>query len=210
MDARLTRLMELAAKTAPEERAALALELCELLSNWPMKYPASMREPFETLLEKCVREVDGATRASVAERLAAREEVPVPFLNELFFDAPRHAKSEIVRRNAETNGHHVNIAADEAKVIQAARGNKADGFAADFAKLLGIEQGTAKRILTEPSGDALAIACKGAHLTRAAFSMLAVMFAPDAQARENRLAAYESVPQEGADGILHYWRSEAA
>lgn len=209
MDQRLTRLMELANRTAPEARAALALELCELLANWPMKYPDSMREPFETLLEKSVREVDSHTRACVAAHLAAREEAPVPLLNELFFDAPAETKSEIVRRNAEMNGHHVNVAADEARVIAAARHGQ-DNFAADFAKLLGIEPVTARRILSEPTGDALAIACKGAHLTRAAFSMLAVLFAPDAKARERRLAAYESVPQEGADGILRYWRDEAA
>lgn len=210
MDARLSRLMELANRTGPHDRAALALELCELLSNWPMKYPDSMREPFETLLEKCVREVDGRTRAHVARHLAAREEAPVALLNELFFDAPADTKSEIVRRNAELNGHQVNTAADEAQLIAAARGNRSDGFAADFAKLMGIEPVTARRILTEPTGDALAIACKGAHLTRAAFSTLAVLFAPDAQAREHRLAAYEAVPQEGADGILRYWRNEAA
>lgn len=209
MDARLSRLMELADRTGPQDRAVLALELCELLANWPMKYPASMREPFETLLEKSVREVDGETRARVAAHMAVREEAPVPLLNELFFDAPAETKSEIMRRNAEVNGHHVNVAADEARVIAAAR-HAHDNFAADFATLLGIEPVTAKRILTEPTGDALAVACKGAHLTRATFSMLAVLFAPDAGARENRLAAYEAVPQEGADGILRHWRNEAA
>jgi uncharacterized protein (DUF2336 family) len=210
MDTRLQRLIDLAENPAPAERAVLALELCDLLSDWPMKYPSEMREPFETLLEKCVREVDAGTRARVAVRIAAREEAPVPLLNELFFDAPAEAKSEIVRRNAEANGHDEGAAADEASVIAAARTAHGETFPADFARLLGIEPVTAKRILSEPSGDALAIACKGAHLTRAAFSTLAVLFAPDPQAADQRLAAYEAVPQDGASGMLRFWRNEAA
>jgi len=210
MDARLQRLIELAGKPAPEDRAALALELCDLLADWPMKYPSEMREPFETLLEKCVREVDASTRARVAARIASREEAPVPLLNELFFDAPAEAKAKIVERNAEANGHCTTEAADEASLIAAAREAKGEAFAADFARLLGIEPVTARRILSEPSGDALAIACKGAHLTRAAFSTLAVLFAPDAQASDKRLAAYEAVPQEAASGMLRHWRNEAA
>ncbi len=210
MDQRLARLMELAKKTAPADRAALALELCELLADWPMKYPASMREPFETLLEKCVREVDGATRARVARRMAASAQAPVALLNELFFDAPADAKGAIVARNARANGHRANEPADEARLVAAARGQRSDNFAGDFAALLGIAPRTARRILSEPTGDALAIACKGAHLTRAAYSTLAVLFAPDAQARETRLAAYEAVPQDGADELLRFWRNAAA
>jgi Uncharacterised protein conserved in bacteria (DUF2336) len=210
MDPRLKRVMELAEGPAPQERAALALELCNLLADWPMKYPSAMREPFETLLEKCLRQADGDTRAHVAARIAARAETPLPLLNELFFDAPANAKTDIVRRNAAINGHQINDAADEASVIAAARGSKGDAFAADFARLLGIAPATAKRILSEPSGEALAVACKGAHLTRAAFSALAVLLAPDAAAREPRLAAFDSVPQDGADNLVRYWRSEAA
>ena len=210
MDERFARLIELAKKSAPEDRAALALELCELLSDWPMKYPSEMREPFESLLEKAVREVDGATRRAVAARIAARGEAPVALLNELFFDAPADAKTQIVKRNAETNGHDANEAADEASLIEAARATRGEEFASEFARLLGIAPVTARRILAEPSGNALAIACKGAHLTRAAFSTLAVLFAADASASDHRLGAYDTIPQDGADGMVRFWRSEAA
>ncbi|HUJ03568.1 MAG TPA: DUF2336 domain-containing protein [Rhizomicrobium sp.] len=210
MDARLKRLIDLAENPAPPERAALALELCDLLAKWPAQYPAAMREPFETLLEKCLREVDGPTRAHVAARITARAETPVPLLNALFFDAPAEARPAILRRNAETNGHRMGHAADEARVIAAARRAGGEAFAAEFARLLGIAPLTARRILAEPSGNALAIACKGAHLTRAAFSALAVLFAPDARACEKRLEAFDNVPQDGADNMVRYWQNEAA
>jgi len=210
MDARLQRLIELAGKPAPEDRAALALELAELLSDWPMKYPHEMREPFETLLEKCVRGVDNQTRARVAARVAGRAEAPVHLLNALFFDAPAEAKLGIVARNAGASAHEAGAAADEARLIEAARHGTGEDFAADFARLLGIEPVTARRILSEPSGNALAAACKGARLTRAAFSTLAVLFAPDAKPDDTRLSAYENVPQDGADNMLRYWRGEAA
>ncbi len=210
MDERFARLIELANKTAPGDRAALALELCELLADWPMKYPREMREPFESLLEKAVREVDGATRRAVAARIAARDEAPVTLLNELFFDAPAEAKTQIVNRNAEINGHETTEAADEARVIEAARATSGEAFADEFARLLGIGPVTAKRILAEPSGNALAIACKGAHLTRAAFSALAVLCAPNAEPSDRRLGAYDAIPQDGADGMVRFWRGEAA
>jgi hypothetical protein len=56
--ARLNSLVELATENAPEKRRALAIELCDLLLAWPANYPATMREPFEALLEKTVRLID--------------------------------------------------------------------------------------------------------------------------------------------------------
>jgi hypothetical protein len=205
-DARFTRLVELAAKTAPQDRARLALELCDLLTDWPDKYPHEMREPFETLLEKAAREVDGATRRILAERIAGSAgEAPVELLNELFFDAPAELKGAIVQRNAGNRGD--GIAADETLLVQTARSHRGEDFAAAFASMLGIEPVTAQRILQDPDGDALAVACKGAHLTRAAFSTLALLFAPSPNDNDRRLSAYDCVPQDGAEGMIHYWRN---
>ena len=75
-------------------------------------------------------------------------------------------------------------------------------------KLLGVDGALATRILAEPSGDALAAACKGAHLKRTTFSALALLFAPpdDAQ-KQRRLGAYDAVPQEGAESLVRFWRA---
>src|ERR1043165_6497160 len=79
---KLSRLLELA-NQGPTLRAALAEEIAELLSAWPADYPENMREIFETLLAKAVRDVDAPTRArlrvqlysqpNLAQRLLPRE-----------------------------------------------------------------------------------------------------------------------------------------
>ena len=73
---RLTHLIELASTDAPETRRTLAVELCDLLIDWPPHYPAAMREPFEALLEKTVRIIDCETRRSLIAKLASREAKP--------------------------------------------------------------------------------------------------------------------------------------
>jgi uncharacterized protein (DUF2336 family) len=211
---RLIHLIELATTDAPENRRALAVELCDLLIDWPPHYPSAMREPFEALLEKTVRTIDCETRRSLIAKLAGRHETPVALLNEFYFDAPDDTRDAIVLRNALMDGAATMSAGhtDESALVTAARSKPQDQFAQAFASLLGIEYNTADRILHDPSGRALAVACKGAHLGRATFSALAVLsktgMALDA-ARE-RLSSFDSVPLTGAERLLGFWRTHKA
>jgi hypothetical protein len=211
---RLTHLIELATADAPENRRALALELCDLLIDWPPHYPATMREPFEALLEKTVRSIDDETRRALVAKLATRHETPVTLLNEFYFDAPQDTRDAIVLRNALMDGAGGAPAAhtDEAALITAARNKPQDQFTHDFASLLGIAEGTAGRILHDHSGRALAVACKGAHLGRATFSALAVLSEAGIalEAARERLSSFDSVPLTGAERLLDYWRSHKA
>src|SRR5208337_2165496 len=100
---RLSRLIELAGENTPEKQRALAFELCDLLIDWPQRYPPAMREPFEALLEKVLRRLDGATRRMIAARLAGHPETALALLNEFYFDVPADARTDILRRNAELN-----------------------------------------------------------------------------------------------------------
>lgn len=208
---RLIHLVDLASREAPEERRRLVSELCELLLDWPAEYPLSMRTHFDKLLERAARDVDREMRAALAERFVALPDAPVSLLNELFFDASGGVKDAILRRNALANddaplpvdGHGV----PEAALISTARTSDSEDLAAQFAKLLKIDRGTAHRILSEPTGDALAAACKGAHLKRATFSTLALLFAPERMEKEARLSAYDAVPQEGAENLIRFWRA---
>lgn len=209
---RLIQLVDLAGRNTPEDRRRLVSELCALLLDWPGDYPLAMRAPFEQLLEKAAQNVDGGTRATLAGRFAAQPDAPVDLLNELFFDAPDAVKSAIFRRNALANddaplpeGDH---AAHEAALVAAARGHRGETLASEFARLLGVECKLARRILSEPSGGALAAACKSAHLKRATFSALALLFAPNEDAeKERRLIAYDSVPQGAAENLVRFWRT---
>src|SRR5580698_765171 len=93
---RLTRLVELATQNAPQTRRQLAAELCDLLLDWPANYPAAMREPFETLLEKTMRLIDRETRVALIARIAACQDAPPSLLREYFFDAPDDLRGVIL------------------------------------------------------------------------------------------------------------------
>jgi Uncharacterised protein conserved in bacteria (DUF2336) len=211
---RLTHLIELATKDAPENRRVLAVELCDLLLDWPPHYPALMREPFEALLEKTVRSIDADTRRALAAKLGPRAETPVALLNEFYFDAGADTRDAIVLRNALAEGasEAQNIVADEPAIIAAARNKPQSEFAAAFAALLGIEPSTADNILRDTTGRALAVACKGAHLARSTFSALALLTETGAAlgAAREKLASFDSVPLTGAERLLDFWRARHA
>ncbi|HSM96096.1 MAG TPA: DUF2336 domain-containing protein [Rhizomicrobium sp.] len=211
---RLTQLIDLATANAPEDRRTLAVELCDLLLDWPVHYPPAMREPFEALLEKTVRLIDADTRRALAEKLGTRDETPLPLLNEFYFDAPAETRDAIVLRNALLeDGRQPHIpATDEKQIVSAARTTANGEFAAAFAGMLGIEPATAERILHDRSGRALAIACKGAHLTRATFSALALITEAGNGAVDTRerLSSFDSVPLTGAERLLDFWRARNA
>src|SRR5579871_6242416 len=95
---RLSNMLELAAQ-GDGARAQLAQEISDILLNWPPDYPASARPPFETLLEKTLRDVDRSTRVAIAARFARHSVAPVSLLNLLFFTASAEMKEEIVARN---------------------------------------------------------------------------------------------------------------
>jgi hypothetical protein len=209
---RLQRLIELAGENTPEKHRALAFELCDLLFDWPGRYPAAMREPFEALLEKVLRRLDGTTRRMIAARLATHAETAITLLNEFYLDMPAEARVGILARNAnfaeiapQEDGH-----ADDAPLIDAARHTRGNELAAAFAHFLGVPAVTAQRILEDSSGNALAVACKGARVRRATFSALALLTLPEIRSnptvRHARLSAFDDIPQGGADTMLDFWR----
>ena len=211
---RLRHLVDLAGRNTPDDRQRLVRELSELLLEWPADYPLPMRAHFDRLLEKAAQDVDRQTRATLAERFAAQPDAPVGLLNELFFDAPEAVKGAILRRNAlaidDAPPDKAANRVDEGALIAAARKSCHEELAAQFARTLGVDGVLARRILHEPSGEALAAACKGVHLKRATFSTLALLFAPaDGRQNEERLGAYDGVPQQGAENLIRFWRAHA-
>lgn len=210
--ARLTRLIELATQSAPEKQRALAFELCDLLLEWPARYPHAMREPFEVLLEKVLRRLDGTTRRLIAARFAGRTDTTLALLNEIFLDLPAEDRSAILRRNADNEGETPARLpdADDSILLEAARSWRGSEFVAAFARFLDIPPMTAKRILDDVSGNGLAVACKGGHLRRATFSALALLVASDLRTnpatRYAFLGAFDDIPLQGAERLLEYWR----
>ncbi len=207
---RLSRLIELAGESAPEKQRALAFELCDLLTDWPRLYPPAMREPFEVLLEKVLRRLDATTRRMIGTHLADHAETALALLNEFYFDMPPEARARILARNAGTPEAAPSVPEtnDEVLLIEAVR--RGTDFASAFGRFLDIPPATAQRIVDDTTGDALAVVCKGARLKRATYSALALLIRGDAGANPDahyrRLSAYENVPENGACGILAYWR----
>lgn len=103
---------------------------------------------------------------------------------------------------------------DEPSLIARARKQKRQDWAVEFAGYVGIDTETAARIVREPTGEALAVACKAARLSRSTFSALAVLAAREEHASLEeiyaRLANYESVSEDAAREIMASWRTAAA
>lgn len=173
---RLARIVELADK-GPSRRAALAEEAAALLMDWPCACPLEMRPVFENLLAKAAREVDAPTRARLRLRLDADPELCARLL-------PREDPL--------------------APLIDAARQGAA--LLPRLAETLALDDGRAAEILNEETGEALAIACKGAGIARAAYSTLALLAFPRARMNE-RLAVYDRVALPDAARTLQGWRS---
>jgi hypothetical protein len=202
---RLTRLIELASENAPEKQAALAFELCDLLVDWPPRYPQIMREPFEALLEKVLRRLDETTRRLIATRLSTHSETAVALLNECYFDVPTRARSLILERNREEDADEpLRVDAEgERQLVAAARKMGPIEFVHAFGDFLGVTPVMAQSILEDASGDALAVACRGVGASRITYSALAIFAA-------GRLAAFDTIPESGARRMLNHWRRENA
>lgn len=207
---RLTRLVGLAEENTPEKQRVLAFELCDLLFDWPERYPHAMREPFESLLEKVLGRLDGTTRRLISTRLASRPDTSLSLLNEFYFDLPPEARIAVLTRNDEPcdDEDREIEEIDEAVLLTAARESARTDFASAFAHALQVSAGTADRILDDATGHALAIACKGARITRATYSGLALLeLGTGAQELVlRRLSAFDEISATAARRVLRRWR----
>ena len=81
-----------------------------------------------------------------------------------------------------------------------------------LAGSLGVDDQMARQILDDESGAALAVACKGANIDRAAFSALALLTRPkrDRAHAFAVLDAYDNVPASEASRVLRGWRENQA
>jgi len=209
---RLTHLVELASQSAPEKSRALALELCDLLLDWPEDYSAAMRAPFEALMEKVARGLDPATRKLVGARLASSAKAPVDLLNGFFFDVPAELKETILARNdLPTSASEPEMRDDDAEMtlLDAMRGEGNSDFAPLLGRCLAIE--TAAAELVAGDARAFAIACRGAQFARATWSSVSLLrFGANpvsVEADYAHLGLFDDIAPNAARRMLQYWRS---
>jgi hypothetical protein len=75
-----------------------------------------------------------------------------------------------------------------------------------FARLLGVPVAVAGRAIADASGEGLALLCKGARLSRATFSTIAVLSDASLDSAERKLELYEAVPEETSIRMVQVWR----
>jgi hypothetical protein len=209
---RLDRLIELASRDGLRARRALVGEIADLLIDWPHNYPSGMREPFEALFERAIREVDAGTREVMAGKLANADMAPLSILHGLLPDAPAAARNTILSRYADVRDGTIRIGVNEATLLPAARSASEAELVQVLAARFRIATEIAARIVGDKSAFLLAVLCKGARVSRATFSALTLATAPSASTEENycRLAIYDDVSEHDARGMLAYWRALVA
>lgn len=190
----------------PAKAGQLAFELADFVDSWPDDAPASMREPVLTLLDLSLRDADEETRFRLASRLGGRRELPLSLVNEFYLSAPGPVRHAILERN-ETEGDASPAAVrDPDELLYAARGEHAASFTRSFADALRVPLYTAAGILADASGEALAVACRGAHVDRPHFSAMAVLKL--ASGADVLLAAYDAPPQHACESLTGFWQGQ--
>jgi len=168
------------ADKGPALRAALAEEVAELLIDWPADCPEDMRASCEALLAQAGREVDADTRARLRVRLYADPQLAARVL-------PRDSGRGMIE--GLRGGGDITIV---------------------LADSTGLSKSRIAQILADDSGEALALACKGAGLDRAVFSTLAMLAGTAQNTKEAyaRLDKFDAVLVRDAVRQLRAWRNE--
>jgi hypothetical protein len=181
---RLAHLLELADK-GPALRAALAEELASLLTDWPGDCPVEMRGACEALLARAAREVDSDVRARLRQRFHAYPDLAARVL------PPEEPREENIGRS----------------LIEAAR--EGVDLSAVLARALNLSRGRAEEILCDPSGHAVAIACKNLQIPRAVYSTLTMLLGgkDDVTDCYARLDLYDAMSVAYAAEQLQGWRT---
>lgn len=194
------RLSQLLALAAERRWTPLARELCDLVLYWPSEYPAAMRTPILALFETALRQADGATQGEVASRLGGQTNIPIGLMNALYLAAPAAVRHEILARNEE-EGEDLEESADSDAVLAVARKGARD-FAGALAQAAQVPRHITQAVLADPSGEALAVFCRGLKLNRAIFSAIALLRAPAPMPLE----AFDNVADRAAARLVHDWR----
>jgi hypothetical protein len=203
MPAAKERLSQLLALVAERRWTPLARELAALALDWPNDYPPTMRSPVMALLEWAARECDMGTRTEIAAHMGGHPELPLSLLNELYLAAPAPLRREILMRNElERDDSEAEEPADAETLLRAARNGCRD-FAAMLGGIADIPRAVAQAILSDTSGEPLAVLCRGAGFDRATFSAIVVLRG----CRGVSLTVFDTVPEHAAHRLMRHWRA---
>jgi hypothetical protein len=199
------RLEQLLALAAERQWSPLSRELGDLVLYWPADWPDAMRTPVLALFETALREADGETRTVLATRMAGRNDVALKVMNALYLAAPAAVRREILMRNEIEGEAPLPTMVDTAALLEAAR-NRSGDFTGSLSRLAGLPRAVAVAILTDASGEPLAVLCRGLGLDRASFSAMALLRGAEGTA----LSVFDSVAPKAAALLVQAWRKANA
>ncbi len=199
------RLGQLLGLAAERRWSPLARELGDLVLYWPPEWPEAMRPPVVALFETALREADTETQVLMAGRMAGNAEIPLRLMNALYLAAAAPLRREILMRNELEGVEPAPLFADGVAILRAAR-NKNGDFTGALARLVGVPRRMATAILSDTSGEALAVLCRGVSLNRATFSGIALLRGADGIA----LTVFDTVAPKAAALLVADWRKAMA
>ena len=195
------RLGQLLGLAAARQWSPLARELGDLVLYWPSDYPDAMRPPVVALFETSLREADGETQSLMASRMAGRSDIPLKLMNVLYLAAAAPLRREILMRNELEGDAPSAMVVDGPAILAAARAKSGD-FTGALSRLTGLPRRVAAAILTDPSGEPLAVLCRGVGLDRASFSAIALLRG----AAGLPLAVFDTVAPKATAHLVADWR----
>lgn len=171
-----------------------------------------------TQLRQKILEATAAIPAEELDRLLAESETEVtstlgkatqPRNNHgPAFDAATIDVAEQFARNKEAAGHLT-----QDLLIQLLRQNQVAYFIAGFARMTGVDSQTARRILYDPSGEAVAVACKAVGFDRVYFSNLLLMTDQSGSRKPDEIkklvGQYDQLTPETAQRAMRFWKLRA-
>lgn len=153
-------------------------------------------------------------RAFILERTAGLDP---QVLDQALADAERRASRRMRIAQRLPSSAEQFIADKEAKrqlneqlLVALLRARQLSEFLAGFARLTGLDPVTAKRIVSDETGEGLAIACRAARFERSTFSTI-VLLANPAQKRSTAetqalLGLYDRVNHDAAQRVMRFWK----
>jgi uncharacterized protein (DUF2336 family) len=98
----------------------------------------------------------------------------------------------------------------EGLLVQLLKSKRMSEFTVGFARLTGLDHRTARRVLADGSGQALAVACKASRFDRSTFSTFVLLLGPKttrtADEAYRLFSLYDKVTTEIAQRTIRFWR----
>ncbi len=150
----------------------------------------------------------------IASRLAARGDVPMAALAELFFALKTEGRlalaHSLAKSNERTPAPPAENSAGEVALVKAVRAGDQAAALRAFKTHWKLSETTVERVMRDPSAEALAVLCIGLGISRATYSTLVLLARGETKEASHRTAAllsqFERFSKDGARQLALEWQ----